>query len=321
MNSKIALTAALWLAMAGTAVATALPETPTLKYPSFPEYPIDDTEARLQHLEMLVTKQQLVIQSLRNDLSNMVAINDYVTLETVHGRPTVRFNAINLQVVNGTGETEVANGVGNIVIGYDQLRDDTYDAFDDECSIGGGPNNQPTETQAECVAMGGTWGLDHKAGSHNLVVGDEHNYGRWAGIVSGWANTANGRYASVTGGYYNRASAVGASVNGGAFNVALGGVSTISGGHNNTTTGSYSSVTGGWGNVASGSSSSVTGGGFNEATAIISTVSGGTENKASADGTSVSGGTLNEASGYRSSVSGGNRRTATGTFDWAGGTY
>lgn len=315
MNSKIALTAVLWLAMAGAALTAALPKAP------INEYPIDDTEARLQRLEMLVTKQQTVIQNLRSDLANMVAINDFVTLETVHGRRTVRFNSVNLQVVNGTGETAVANGLGNIVVGYDRLRDNTYDAFDDECSIGGDPNNGFIETREQCLAIGGTWGLDHKGGSHYLVVGDEHNYSRWSGIVSGWANTGNGLFASVTGGYYNHASAVGASVTGGAFNVAAGSVSSISGGYDNRATGDYSSVNGGWDNNSSGSMSNVSGGGWNEASGTVSTVSGGGGNTASGPSSSVSGGNRNQATGGASSVSGGVDRTMPDGFGWAGGTY
>src|SRR5690554_3076139 len=83
MKSKFALMTVLWLAIGGTVMATARPEPPTIGYPPTP----DETEARLQRLELLVNQQQLQIQSLgnenqtlRSNLANMVAINDYVTL-------------------------------------------------------------------------------------------------------------------------------------------------------------------------------------------------------------------------------------------------
>lgn len=106
MKSKFALMTVLWLAIGGTVLASARPEPPIIADPPT----LDEAEARLQRLEFLVNQQQLQIQSLgnenetlRSNLANMVAINDYVTLASVHGRPTVRFNAVNVHVVNGEG--------------------------------------------------------------------------------------------------------------------------------------------------------------------------------------------------------------------------
>ena len=140
-----------------------------------------------------MAQQQVQIQSLqtenltlRAELANLLEIDDYVALAWVHDRPTVQFRAVNLQEVNVAG-SETANGLGNILIGYEGER-----------------------------TAGGTWQLDHKGGSHYLVVGSNHNYSGYSGIVAGMGNTSNSPYASLTGGLYNIAQGWGTSVSGGA---------------------------------------------------------------------------------------------------------
>ena len=325
MNSRFALTTVLWLAIGGTAAATAWRGPPVL----IPAPPAPDrTEARLRSLEQLVGQQQLQIQSLhsenqtlRSDLANMLAINDYVTLASVHGRPTVRFNAVNVQVVNGLGY-ETSNGLGNILIGYDSLRNGDWGVYDQECSRGTGMGSafqEPVSTQAECVAVGGTWQLNHKGGSHYLVVGNDHNYSSWSGIVAGAGNTSNSPNASVSGGLYNQATGWGTSVSGGARNRAQGYLASVTGGSNNVASGQASSVSGGWNSIASGPRASVTGGALNEASAPYSTVNGGVANSAAGHASAVGGGADNAASGYSSSISGGTNLQVPNDFGWAAG--
>lgn len=324
MKSKFALMAVLWLAIGGTVVATARPETPIIKIPPT----LDETEARLQRLESLVNQQQVQIQSLRSenqtlrsDLANMVAINDYVTLTSVHGRPTVRFKAVNVQVVNGAG-ANASNGLGNILIGYDQLRNGDEGLHAPECSRGTGIGSAITEsvsTEAECLAVGGTWQLNHKSGSHYLVVGDHHNYSSWAGIVAGGANTSNSANANVTGGLYNQATGYGASVSGGARNRASGYMSSVIGGLGNTASGQNSSVSGGLSSIASGPEASVTGGASNKASGPYSTVNGGSSNSSAGAASAIGGGAGNTASGYGSSISGGRSHKVPNDFGWAAG--
>jgi len=40
-----------------------------------------------------------------------------VSMVQLHGRPTVRFNGVNVQVVNGTGNTETCSNFGASVSG------------------------------------------------------------------------------------------------------------------------------------------------------------------------------------------------------------
>jgi len=325
MNSRFALTTVLWLAIAGAAAATARPGPPIL----IPDPPVPDgIEVRLRSLERLVGQQQVQIQSLqsqnqalRSDLANMVEINDHVELAWVHGRPTVQFRAVNLQVVNGAGNESI-NGLGNIVIGYDTPRSEIPNLYEQECSQGTGVGNaiqDPIHNEAQCLAAGGTWQLNHKSGSHYLVVGEQHNYSGRSGIVAGMGHTSNSPNASVTGGLYNDANGWGTSVSGGAGNRASGYLASVSGGNNNVASGQLSSVSGGNNNHAAGTRSSVTGGSWNDANGVTSTVSGGNLNSADGEKSAVSGGLDNTASGNASSVSGGREHDVSETFGWAAG--
>ena len=88
----------------------------------------------------------------------------------------------NLHIRSGSGATDgPVNGLGNLIIGYNELR-------------GAG---------------------DDRSGSHNLVVGLEHNYAAYGGVVAGFRNAVSGAFASVTGGHDNVAGGAGATVGGG----------------------------------------------------------------------------------------------------------
>jgi hypothetical protein len=148
-----------------------------------------------------------------------------VTLE--NGGQDFVFTGVNVHVRSGSGATDgTINGLGNLIVGYNEAR-----------SLG-----------------------SDKSGSHNLVVGPNHNYTSYGGLVAGYQNTISGGWASVSGGRNNTASGNYSSVSGGFANIASGMQSSVSGGGANTASGDYSSVSGGGGNTASGSSSSVSGG-------------------------------------------------------------
>ena len=78
------------------------------------------------------------------------------------------FSGCNVQIVNGEGDTETTNELGNLIVGYNK-----------------------NEFGAS------------RSGSHNLVVGDHHEYSSFGGFVAGVANTIVGQYASVSGGEGN----------------------------------------------------------------------------------------------------------------------
>jgi hypothetical protein len=218
---------------------------------------------------------------------------------------TLQLSGINLQIVSGAGATDApVNGKGNLIVGY----------------------NANTGGHA-------------RTGSHNLIVGDEHDYGLYGGLVSGLQNTIAAPWTTVIGGDGNTASGFGATVTGGVDNTASGFNASVSGGQHNTASGQYGSVSGGWcnvagagpapsctvntlsamsvsggfRNVASNAVASVSGGASNTASGVDASVSGGENNAATAGGAAVSGGGSNTASGSRASVSGGDGNTASGT--------
>ena len=144
------------------------------------------------------------------------------------GQPTVRFSGVNLQVVDGTGDTDGAvNGRGNLIVGYNRLR--------------------PFPTNL-------------RTGSHNLIVGDQQDYDSFGGLVAGFRNAIRNEYAAVSGGYENVAEGKWSSVSGGANNLAIGEFASVSGGGRNFAFGTASSISGGVENQADDFGSSVSGG-------------------------------------------------------------
>jgi hypothetical protein len=215
------------------------------------------------------------------------------------------FSGCNVQINNGMATTETTNGKGNLIVGY----------------------NENTQAYA-------------RTGSHNIVVGKDHGYTNYGGLVAGFQNQISGKWATITGGslnvapgdgssisggYLNIASGIASSVLGGGGNEAMGQASTVSGGDQNQATVTYSSVSGGTQNTASGERSSVSGGKLNTASGEDSSVSGGSSNEASGIDSSASGGQSNVADGDWSSVSGGLNHTisldgqADHNHDWIGG--
>lgn len=167
------------------------------------------------------------------DISNLAsspifALEPYVSLNlsTVEGvvGPHVIFEGVNLHVRNLGGSTDSVDGLGNLIVGYN-------------ADVG--------------------W---NRTGSHNMVIGNNHGYSRFGGLVAGDLNTISAPGASVTGGQWNHAS---------------GPQATICGGGNNTSTAYASTVCGGALNVASAQDATVTGGFGNKATGFRATVSGG----------------------------------------------
>jgi hypothetical protein len=247
---------------------------------------VDDNNTRISTLVTQMAALQAQVTTLQTQLANVIPLNNVVSVTQVAGVTTVRLTGVNLQVVNGMGSTATRNGMGNIYVGYDEART----AGIPQCSIGRNPTTFAViANEGTCIAAGGIWALNHKSGSHYLIVGPEQNYSRWAGIVSGHTNTSNGNYASVTGGVANLASGSESAVHGGVRNKATGDLSTVLGGEANTASGGGATVSGGGSSTASGTNAT------------------------------VSGGELNTASGNWSAVSGGSGRSAPVFDNWAGG--
>jgi hypothetical protein len=195
------------------------------------------TEGAISALEAQNAALQAEIDSLEMRMSD---VEDLLVHFARNGSDVI-ISGANLHVVNGLNDTQSTNGLGNVIIGYNELRNSGND----------------------------------RTGSHMLVVGKELNYSSFGGVVVGFHNETSGGFSSVSGGHFNIASGPQASVSGGQSNEASGDSSSVSGGQANMASGIRSSVTAGDANEASGSEASVTGGNENKATGNAATVSGG----------------------------------------------
>ena len=170
----------------------------------------------------------------KKSLDQRVAALEHLLRHFTRQGNEVVITGANLHIVNGLGSTDCSdeqrnpipdcpNGLGNLIVGYNEPR------------VKAGLENIRT-------------------GSHNVVVGQEHNFSRVGGLVVGRFNTISGVVAAVSGGRNNRASEEAASVSGGSGNTASGFASSVSGGGRHPFSGE------GAGNTARGVASSVSGG-------------------------------------------------------------
>jgi hypothetical protein len=182
-------------------------------------------------------------------LSALVPLATHVSVETgaINGLagPHVIFSGVNVHVRAGSGDSLSANGLGNLIVGY---------------------NEQFFEGPAE------------RGGSHNVVIGLGHRYDFATGFVAGYVNRLGDMAASVSGGAGNDAANFAASVTGGSNNRAAGSHSTVTAGDSNiagdstTGNGANSAVHGGSGNRASHDMSAVSGGLLQTTTGVYSVV-------------------------------------------------
>jgi len=183
------------------------------------------------------------LEALLANVSRFQDSNGYVTL---------RFEGMNVQIVNGSGTTYSATGTGNLIIGYNETRRNPQDCY----------------PPVDCG--------NRRSGSHNLVGGSGNNYTSFGGMIVGIFNEASAPFASISGGALNNSSGLFSSISGGDFNIANAEGTSISGGSYNTASFLYSWVGGGQWNTATGArGSSVSGGAHNTASGLNSSVSGG----------------------------------------------
>lgn len=122
------------------------------------------------------------------------------------------FSGVNVQIVNGSGITSSTNELGNLIVGYNEPRLSA-------------PND--------------------RTGSHNVIIGEQHNFSSYGGIVTGLGNTIIGKYSSITGGAYGKVEGDYSSVSGGYGSWAIGDYSSVSSGFFNKSNGNFSNVSGG----------------------------------------------------------------------------
>jgi hypothetical protein len=186
----------------------------------------------------VVIAQEEASERGRRGLAQRVAALEKLLQHFSREKNEIFITGANLHIINGLGQTDCTdeqgnpipdcpNGLGNLIVGYNELR---------------------------------LFEPDTRSGSHNVVVGMQHNFSSVGGLVVGVFNEISGEFASITGGGVNTASGTRSAVHGGLGNAASGFEAVVSGGQANTASELRSVVSGGVGNTASGIQSTVSGG-------------------------------------------------------------
>jgi hypothetical protein len=154
-----------------------------------------ETPAQFAALQAQVVALQKQVTALQQN--NVLALAPFVTVdanpENGSPGPHITFHGANIHIVNGMGSTALMNGLGNLIIGYDENPDPAVHPFP----------------------------MNGRAGSHNVVIGRYHAWfqnafgnliaGEWnwainqSEFVAGFENQAVGNYSSILGGENNEA--------------------------------------------------------------------------------------------------------------------
>ncbi|MCH8504525.1 MAG: hypothetical protein LAT50_09400, partial [Ectothiorhodospiraceae bacterium] len=160
----------------------------------------DEVNANFQALQAALDDALERIEVLESD--TVAGLGDHVEVIADPHHPndhTVRFSAVNVQIVNGTGSTDGAtNGLGNLILGYNEERSGPA-----TCTRGGRHNSGAADPATRCEGWNGEWAESFKSGSHNLVAGIGNAYSGYGGVVLGENNAATGALTSVLGGENN----------------------------------------------------------------------------------------------------------------------
>jgi hypothetical protein len=137
---------------------------------------------QLKALQAQVTALQASVSALQHNSVQSIAPYVSVDFNVENGvkAPNITFHGANIHIVNGSGSTASTNGLGNLIIGYDE--------------------SSTTAIPASALAAG------DRGGSHNLVMGSGNKFTTWAssGIVNGDANLLNAREGVILTGNGNR---------------------------------------------------------------------------------------------------------------------
>jgi hypothetical protein len=168
---------------------------------------------QLKQLHTQVAQLQAQVSALQH--SPIQSLAQYVSIdynvEAGVKAPNITFHGANIHIVNGAGSTNSVNGLGNLIIGYDE---------------------------APTTLAGG-----ERGGSHNFVMGGGNKFTTWAfnSIVAGNGNLMNGHSSAILSGSGNQ-------ITGDQFGLTTEGV-ILTGGGNNLYDATDSVIVDGGGNV------------------------------------------------------------------------
>jgi hypothetical protein len=129
-----------------------------------------------------VTAQEETSKGGQKGLAQRVAALEKLLKHFSREGNEIFITGANLHLVNGLGATETTNGLGNLIVGYSEPRDS---------------------------------GETRQTGSHNVVVGKQHRFSSFGGLVGGLQNESRGAFASVSGDVRSTAASEHASISGG----------------------------------------------------------------------------------------------------------
>jgi len=156
---------------------------------------LTDLIAQITALTATVTSLQAEVESLQAD--SVAGLSGVLSVGTDNqGNTAAVFSGVNLHVNNASGDTDTVNGLGNLIVGYDEETTNTWET----CADGF------YSDQTLCESNGEIWAASHKSGSHNLIVGRRHNYSQAGGMLAGASNNVLASYSTVIGGWFNTAS-------------------------------------------------------------------------------------------------------------------
>jgi hypothetical protein len=188
---------------------------------------------QVNDLQLASSNQQAQLTMIENNPA--LLLGPFVTVdpspENGVAGPNIVITGANVRIVNGSGQTSVVNGTGNLIIGYNEL-----------------PPN--------IVLPNGA-----RAGSHNFVIGRYNQFAvsGFGNLVAGELNSASGTGGFVTG-YLNTIYGPNCSVLGGEGNVSGADYAVVVGGENNSVGGTANVILGGLSNSEAGEFSVLLGG-------------------------------------------------------------
>lgn len=215
------------------------------------------------------------LPALPDELQDLLDVTELVDVPDGTGsgtNATLLVRGVDVQVVNGLGATDSANGTGNVIVGW-------------------GETAGPTDRTGSHHLIAGarqSW-----TGSGGVVVGDRSRVGPSAAVIGGAANLALTDSATVVGGRQMSAAGQDATAAGGRRNIATGTASLVTGGGSEAgganAASEHAVVLGGRGG-STGAPGAVALGGFSPQAAGSSSVVLGGEGNVAADGAAVLGG-------------------------------
>ncbi len=236
------------------------------------------TGSILREIADLVSQVRNLVDTVKDLKASNEALKARLKcVSTLSGGNDFIFEGCNVHVRNGLGTTGSTNKYGNLIIGYNK----------NEVSL--------------------------RTGSHNVIVGDLHEYTSTGGIVSGTENALRGPNSTILSSIQSVSNASSGTIIS-ADRGITDAIGTIIGGKQNylSPTGGFGAVIGGRENHATGGNAVAVGGVFNTASGGNSLACGGAENEAFGSGTTACGGSSNISNGLNAAVNGGSHNTANG---------